>query len=247
VQPGPSLTDRPRHVPAVVGTPGIPVDNFRALLGILGFRRAFLDQKHGEDHIGGHLEVFALPVLRQRLPERAAGRVLAEREFWLLVCLSVGVILTDSALDPDAFSHGFARIAKAAGLEGVRLHDARHGVATMLAKAGTPAYVTSKVLGHSSVHFTANTYTHADEEMVDRALAGLEQLFGALSRSRRYEREGIFEAAAPSAAPMFAIGLQTAHGGRAKKHVGHVRAGHVVGRRGIEPRTIGLKVRCSAN
>jgi integrase len=51
-------------------------------------------------------------------------------------------------------------------------------VATALAKAGTPAYVTSKVLGHSSVHFTANTYQHADEETVDRALAGLEEAFG---------------------------------------------------------------------
>jgi integrase len=39
--------------------------------------------------------------------------------------------------------------------------------------------VTSKVLGHSSVHFTANTYTHADEETVDRALAGLEAAFDA--------------------------------------------------------------------
>jgi integrase len=76
--------------------------------------------------------------------------------------------------DPDSFSHGAVRIAKAAGLDGVRLHDLRHGVATALAKAGTPAYVTSKVLGHSSVHFTANVYQHADEETVDRALAGLE-------------------------------------------------------------------------
>jgi integrase len=82
------------------------------------------------------------------------------------------------ALDPDGFTHGFARIAKATGLERVRLHDCRHGVATALAKQGVPAYVTSKVLGHSSVHFTANVYQHADEETVDRALAGLEEAFG---------------------------------------------------------------------
>jgi integrase len=82
------------------------------------------------------------------------------------------------AFDPDAFTHGFVRIAKGVGLEGVRLHDCRHGLATALAKAGTPAYVTSKVLGHSSVHFTANVYQHADEETVVRALAGLEEAFG---------------------------------------------------------------------
>jgi integrase len=100
-------------------------------------------------------------------------------------CFGVRLRRTDSTLradggplDPDGFTHGFGRIAKAAGVDGVRLHDRRHGVATALAKAGTPAYVTSKVLGHSSVHFTANTYQHADEETVDRALAGLEQAFG---------------------------------------------------------------------
>jgi integrase len=80
-------------------------------------------------------------------------------------------------LDPDGFTHGFARIARATGLDGIRLHDCRHGVATALAKRGVPAYVTSKVLGHSSVHFTANTYQHADDETIDRALAGLEDAF----------------------------------------------------------------------
>ena len=80
-------------------------------------------------------------------------------------------------LDPSSFTHGFARIAENGGLADLRLHGCRHGVATALAKSGTPAYVTSKVLGHSSVHFTANVYQHADDESIDRALAGLEEAF----------------------------------------------------------------------
>jgi integrase len=75
-------------------------------------------------------------------------------------------------------THAFARIAKAAGMGGVRFHDLRHGVLTALAKAGTPAYVTSKLAGHSSVSFTADVYQHADEESIGRALAGLEEAFG---------------------------------------------------------------------
>jgi integrase len=59
------------------------------------------------------------------------------------------------------------------------LHDCRHGVATSLAKSGTPASVTSKVMGHSSVAFTEATYTHPDEEVVERAMRGLEEAFGA--------------------------------------------------------------------
>jgi integrase len=81
-------------------------------------------------------------------------------------------------LDPDAFTHGFARIAKTAGLKGVRLHDLRHGVATQLAKSGHHAYETSRVLGHASVHFTANTYQHADAESFERTRAALEEAFG---------------------------------------------------------------------
>lgn len=81
-------------------------------------------------------------------------------------------------LDPDSYTHGFKRIAATIGHEGVPLHDLRHGVATELARQGVPAYITSKVLGHSSVHFTANKYQHADNESIDRALAGLEEAFG---------------------------------------------------------------------
>jgi integrase len=137
---------------------------------------AFVPPKTDKSRREIPLPAFAVERLRTHKAEQARRR------------LSLGVGWSDldlvcergdgGALDPDAFTHGFARIAKAAGLEGVRLHDCRHGVATALAKAGTPAYVNSKVLGHSSVHFTANTYQHADEETVDRALAGLEDAFG---------------------------------------------------------------------
>jgi class 3 adenylate cyclase len=36
---------------------------------------------------------------------------------------------------PDSLTHAFTRIPKSVGLDGVRLHDCRHGVATALAKA----------------------------------------------------------------------------------------------------------------
>jgi hypothetical protein len=60
-------------------------------------------------------------------------------------------------------------------LEGARLRDLRRGVVTALARAGAPPCVTSKVLGHFSVHFTANVHQQADGEIVERALAGLEE------------------------------------------------------------------------
>src|SRR5262249_26669151 len=78
-----------------------------------------------------------------------------------------------SPLDPDNYTYGFSRIAIRAGLPGVRLHDLRHGVATALANSGTPGVVTSKMLGHASVAFTLATYTHVDDEQIERAAPGL--------------------------------------------------------------------------
>jgi integrase len=142
--------------------------------------------------VGGEL-VFTPPktdrsVREVPLPAFAVERLRAHRTAQVERRLALGAGWVDHDLvcergdgppcNPDSFTHGAVRIAKAAGMDGVRLHDLRHGVATMLAKSGTPAYVTSKVLGHSSVHFTADTYTHADEESIDRALAGLEEAFG---------------------------------------------------------------------
>ena len=121
------------------------------------------------------LPAFAVERLRQHKIEQAAHR-LALGTAWRdldLVCERGD----GTPLDPDSFSHAVQRFGRVIGLDGMRLHDLRHGVATTLAKSGTPAYVTSKVLGHSSVHFTANVYQHADEETVERALAGLEVAF----------------------------------------------------------------------
>jgi integrase len=81
-------------------------------------------------------------------------------------------------LDPSTFTHAVSRIAAAAGLEGVRLHDLRHAVATILAASGTSPAVTSKMLGHASVAFTMQTYTHPDEEELDRAAAAFERALG---------------------------------------------------------------------
>jgi integrase len=38
--------------------------------------------------------------------------------------------------------------------------------------------VTSKILGHASIAFTLQTYTHPDEEELDRAAAAFERALG---------------------------------------------------------------------
>ena len=52
------------------------------------------------------------------------------------------------------------RILDAAGVRRVRLHDARHSVATTLLEQGVPARVVADLLGHSQTKITLDTYSH---------------------------------------------------------------------------------------
>ena len=80
-------------------------------------------------------------------------------------------------VDPDALSKAFHLAAGAAGCGGVRLHDLRHGFATLLVAGGTDARVVSDLLGHSAVAFTL-TYYHPSEDAAAVAVQSVEQALG---------------------------------------------------------------------
>lgn len=60
--------------------------------------------------------------------------------------------------DPDGVSSAWAKLTKRCGVEGLRLHDLRHHVATTLVDSGYDAETVAGVLGHSSPSFTMTTY-----------------------------------------------------------------------------------------
>lgn len=70
---------------------------------------------------------------------------------------------------PNTISHAWIKLVKKCGLDGVRLHDARHTHATLLFKSGVSAKVIQERLGHSSVAFTMNTYVHVSPGMQKQA------------------------------------------------------------------------------
>jgi integrase len=78
-------------------------------------------------------------------------------------------------LHPEAVTKRFAKLAASAGLRPVRLHDLRHGQASLMLAAGVQMAVVSKRLGHSSVSITSDTYSHLLEgvgrEAAERAAA----------------------------------------------------------------------------
>ena len=64
-------------------------------------------------------------------------------------------------LDPDTVLAKYHKLAENAGVKKCTFHALRHTFATRALESGMNVKVVSKILGHSSVEFTLNTYTHA--------------------------------------------------------------------------------------
>jgi len=95
--------------------------------------------------------------------------------------LDTGLVFTDEhggPLHPDHVLEQFQRLAREADLPPIRLHDLRHGAATLALAAGVPMKTVSEMLGHASITITADTYTVVDEARRAAADAIADQLAG---------------------------------------------------------------------
>jgi integrase len=82
-------------------------------------------------------------------------------------------------LNSSVLTHAFTRIAKQAGLNGTRFHDLRHTFASLMLLRGAKPKVISEALGHSSVAFTMDVYSHIIEGMQSDAMALLGEVLPA--------------------------------------------------------------------
>ena len=62
-------------------------------------------------------------------------------------------------LHPDYLTRRFRRLVEVSGLPPVRLHDLRHGAASLAHSAGADLKTIQEQLGHTSIVLTADTYT----------------------------------------------------------------------------------------
>jgi len=70
----------------------------------------------------------------------------------------------------------FARIIEQSGLGRVRFHDLRHTFASIMLLRGAKPKVISEALGHSSVAFTMDVYSHIIGGMQEEAMALLNEV-----------------------------------------------------------------------
>lgn len=72
----------------------------------------------------------------------------------------------------------FHRLTGKAGVRRIRVHDARHGAATLLAAGNVPPRVAMEILGHSKVSVTVEVYTHVPDALKREAIAHLDRMLG---------------------------------------------------------------------
>jgi integrase len=85
----------------------------------------------------------------------------ADREKWGPAWAETGMVFTQedgSWLHPGRVTDLFERLVAASGLPPIRLHDLRHGAATLMLAAGVDVKVVSDTLGHSDTRITRDIY-----------------------------------------------------------------------------------------
>lgn len=91
---------------------------------------------------------------------------------------------TGRPIEPRNMYRSFTRVAGNAGLRVIRLHDARHGCATLLTAAGVAPRVVMEILGHSQIAVTMNVYAHVVQDTQREAVSHMDRLL-----TRRLQRE----------------------------------------------------------
>ncbi|KJY29933.1 tyrosine-type recombinase/integrase [Streptomyces katrae] len=79
-------------------------------------------------------------------------------------------------VEPRNVYRAFTRVAADAGLRVVRLHDARHGCATLLTAAGVAPRVIMEILGHSQISITMDVYTHVVDDTKREAISHMDRM-----------------------------------------------------------------------
>jgi integrase len=84
--------------------------------------------------------------------------------------------LTGSPLKQRVVKREFRRLLAKAGIRPVRMYDLRHTAATLGIAAGVSVKVIADQLGHASISFTLERYSHVLPSIQDEAAAKVEKL-----------------------------------------------------------------------
>ena len=81
---------------------------------------------------------------------------------------------TGNLVDPRDFQRDFKQLLKKKKIREINLHGLRHTFATRALESGMSAKTLSKILGHSSVGFTLDTYAHVTDALKIEEMSGMQ-------------------------------------------------------------------------
>lgn len=130
-------------------------------------------------------------------------RVSQQRHGWPVGGAGAGYLFVSERggpLNPGCVTRTFGRLVADAGLPPIRLHDLRHGAASLSLAAVNELKTVQTMLGHSSIVFTADTYTsvlpclahqaaEATAELVLRAAGTSSRTLHRRAQRSRYGRQ----------------------------------------------------------
>jgi integrase len=131
----------------------------------------FYDTKRKRSRRIVKLQDFVLRGLDESRNSQAGGGGEYPMEHDLLFRTATGAPLKQRAVKRE-----FRRVLKAAGLRPIRLYDLRHTAATLAVAAGVSVKVISEQLGHASISFTLERYSHVLPSIQDEAAARVERM-----------------------------------------------------------------------
>jgi len=156
----------------------------RKQLNQVGWKAQLSDVKTDSSDAPVALDTQTVQVLRAHRAGQLHQR-LAMGPAWV----DTGLVFTQpngDQLQPADVSDRFQQLAAQAGLPPIRLHDLRHGAATLALAAGADMKVVQATLRHSSITITADTYTSVLPEV---AYAAAEATAALVPRNTTRTRE----------------------------------------------------------
>lgn len=148
----------------------------RHTITTLGQQVVFGEPKTRRSRRSVALDAGSVAVLRRWRAQQAQERLVAGAAWQ-----DTGLVFTREDgrhLHPDTFCVWFGKHLQRAGLRRIRFHDLRHTHASLALQAGVSAKVVSDRLGHSSVAFTLDVYSHVVPALQEAAAESVAALFG---------------------------------------------------------------------
>ena len=114
-----------------------------------------------------------LPYIAERLIAYKAEQEKYFRENGMPMSEMVFTTRNGNLVDPRNFQRDFKLLLKRNGLREINVHALRHTFATRALESGMNVKTLSKILGHSSVAFTLDTYAHVTEDLKFEEMAAM--------------------------------------------------------------------------